>query len=101
MAVGLKSGELFWTANENLTVAARLLAAACPSLRLITFCMEGYGICLQYAPLADDIEEMEPLDEVSDELDGKPIRFWLPPQEMEVVPGRHRGYCAPKFQQPE
>jgi hypothetical protein len=79
---------------DMLTIAAQHLAEACPSLRLISFCVDKIGICAQYAPLADHTEDMEPLDKPSDELDGKPIRFWLPPKEIEVLPERYQGHCA-------
>jgi hypothetical protein len=88
---------------DTLTIAAQHLARACPSLRLITFCDATAlgGINAQFDPLADDIEYMAPLDERSDELDGKPIRFWLPPPEINVGLERHWRQCTARCQQLE
>jgi hypothetical protein len=70
---------------DRITEAARGLAQACPSLRLMSFCVFRHGVYAQYAPLTGCTKPLEPLDKPSDELDGRPIRFWLSAEETEVA----------------
>jgi hypothetical protein len=79
---------------DNLTKAAKELARACPSLRLISFCVEFRGIYAQYAPQDSQNEYMEPVSEFIEELDGRPIRFWLPSEEPHVAAERYQGCCS-------
>jgi hypothetical protein len=79
---------------SNLTKAAQELARACPSLRLISFSAKYLGIYAQYAPRSGQNEHMEPVSEPIEELDGRPIRFWLSSEEEQVAAERYHGCCS-------
>jgi hypothetical protein len=82
--------------SRTLTHAARGLARACPSLRLITFCTD-HSVDTQYSPRTHEVEHMVPLTEVADALDGRRIRFWLPPNEMLLEGERYHGPCTKDY----
>jgi hypothetical protein len=82
------------TILRSLTSAARSLAQACPSLRLITFCAtDTDNVFAQFAPREYRVGKMRPLVKRIDELDGEPIRFW-PHEEAMRPAGAYQGNCS-------